>query len=206
MHLNIFDEQRLAILPLLAFTKADHFYLAGGTALALQLGHRDSIDFDFFTENEIDTKALFEKCKDIFKGHSVVKVQEEKNTLGLLIDDVIRLSFMTYSYPLIKSLIESDYFSLASITDIGCMKLSAITSRSVMKDYVDLYFIAQQIPFKELLVLYRTKYTDVDISLVLKSVVYFEDVKPEHIMYKENNEVPFTTVKVFLRNQARGMF
>jgi hypothetical protein len=80
MFYNILDKKRLAILPLLKNFKAD-FYLAGGTGLALQLGHRDSIDFDFFLPKNIDTPKLFFTIRYIFKNHKILKVQEEKNTL-----------------------------------------------------------------------------------------------------------------------------
>lgn len=205
MHLHILDKQRLDILPLFSFTKEAGFYLAGGTALALHIGHRDSIDFDFFTEKPIDTKVLFEQCRELFAGHSIQKIQEEKNTLALLIDGAVQVSFMTYSYPLLRSSESSEYFNLASIADIGCMKLSAITSRSVLKDYVDLYFILRLVSLKELLILYRAKYSD-DTVVVLKSLAYFEDIEMEPIIYKENNEVDFVVVKNFLKQQAMTIY
>ena len=95
MFYDILDKKRLAVLPLLAAYKKD-FYLAGGTALALQLGHRDSVDFDFFSTNEFDTSALFQETRNVFKGHSLTKIQEEKNTLTVLIDEDIKLSFFTF--------------------------------------------------------------------------------------------------------------
>jgi len=70
-----------------------NFYLAGGTALALQLGHRDSIDFDFFKKGDIDNILLFTKVSQIFKDLKIVKILEEKNTLTLIIDDSIKIEF-----------------------------------------------------------------------------------------------------------------
>lgn len=69
MFYNILDQKRLALLPLFKSFK-EGFYLAGGTALALQIGHRDSVDFDFFSEEDIDTKELFERLRKIFAGHT----------------------------------------------------------------------------------------------------------------------------------------
>ena len=85
MFYNILDKKRLSILPLLNNFKKD-FYLAGGTGLALQLGHRDSIDFDFFSKKDINTTELFLKIKQVFRGHKIKKVQEIKNTLTVFID------------------------------------------------------------------------------------------------------------------------
>ncbi len=147
MFYHILDKNRLQIISKFKNFKKD-FYLAGGTALALQIGHRDSIDFDFFTEKDIDQKKLFAEIKQIFKKSKILKVQEEKNTLTVILDEKIKLSFFTYKYKLIKKLIQTESLNLASIEDIACMKLAAITSRAVNKDYIDLYFILQNIKLK----------------------------------------------------------
>ena len=175
MFYNILDKKRLAILPLLKNFKKD-FYLAGGTGLALQLGHRDSIDFDFFSKNNINTQELFLKIKDVFKNHKILKTQEEKNTLTVFIDENIKLSFFTYNYKLIEKLINEPNLRIASILDIACMKLSAIVSRATNKDYIDLYFIIKKIPLKLILNKLNKKLPELDINLVLKSLVYFEDI------------------------------
>mgnify|MGYP001572982335 FL=1 len=122
MFYNILDKKRLDILPLFKNFK-DNFYLAGGTSLALHLGHRDSIDFDFFTEEDINTKKLFERLKKIFEGHKLLKIQEEDNTLTVLIDGLVKISFFTHKYKLIDKTISDENLTYASIGDIGCMKL-----------------------------------------------------------------------------------
>jgi hypothetical protein len=91
IHYHILDEQRLAILPKFEPFRALGYYLAGGTALALQIGHRDSIDFDFFSPQEFDTANLFTVIEANFTGYTIVRTQEEKNTLEVLIDGTIRL-------------------------------------------------------------------------------------------------------------------
>jgi hypothetical protein len=134
----------LELLPALAPLQEMQFYLAGGTALALFFGHRKSIDFDFFTSKEIDTQTLFQQCLTLFTGFEVKKIFEEKNTLYIIVNDV-KISFITYDYKNIGALVESQYLSLASIEDIGAMKLSAIQNRATNKDYVDLYIIIKKI-------------------------------------------------------------
>ncbi len=196
MFYNILDEKRLNILPLLEEFK-DNFYLAGGTALALQLGHRDSIDFDFFTKNDINTQELFEKIKIIFQQHTLKRVQDEKNTLTIIIDSNIKISFFTYKYKLLNQLHEESYLQIASIEDIACMKLNAIISRSTMKDYVDLFFILQKTTIKNLLNKCSTKFPSLDTNLILKSLVYFDDIVDEPIIFKNNFSTTLEELKKF---------
>ncbi|MFA5831241.1 MAG: nucleotidyl transferase AbiEii/AbiGii toxin family protein [Candidatus Paceibacterota bacterium] len=201
MHYEILDEQRRNILPLFRSFKND-FYLAGGTALALQIGHRDSIDFDFFSETPINTQKLFEKVREVFKEHAIVKTQEEANTLSVVIDEYIKISFFSYSYLLLDETINEENFRLASVKDIACMKLSAITGRASNKDYIDLYYILQTIPLSHLLILAQQKFDSLDQNLLLKSIIYFEDITVDPILFKEGKEVSFEKVKDFLEKEV----
>lgn len=202
IHYGILDDQRINVLPKLLPFRELGFYLAGGTALALQIGHRDSIDFDFFCLDSFDTTSLFSKIEQQFFGHNIVRLQDELNTLEIVVDDVIRLSFMTYKYQLIEPVISTDFFDLASIVDIGCMKLSAITSRTAYKDYVDLYFILNEVSLQTLIDSLRVKLPTLDPSLALKSLVYFDDITPEEILYKIN-PVDIEVIKSFLIEQVK---
>lgn len=206
IHWNILGEKRGKILPLFAQLRSKDFYLAGGTGLALQVGHRDSVDFDFFTKNEINTGELFEDLTRIFKDHKILKVQDEKNTLSIIIDETIKISFISYDYDLLRETVNTPYFAIASIVDIGCMKCAAITSRSAMKDYIDLYFILQSISLREMLALCSIKYPSIDTGLILKSLIYFKDLGVEPIIYKENHDTDFEEIKRFLKNQVSGFF
>jgi hypothetical protein len=204
MHYEIFDEKRNTALPLLKEFKND-FYLAGGTGLALQIGHRDSVDFDFFCETDFDTEKLFEKIKQLFYGHKIIKTQEEKNALTVFVDDAIKISFFAYAYKLIGKIIDEPNLKIASIEDIACMKLSAIVSRATNKDYIDLYFILQKFSLKELLENLNQKLPDLDANLVLKSLVYFKDIIIEPIQFKNNYKVDFDEVSQFLQNQVKSL-
>ncbi len=204
MFYNILDKKRLEILPLLKFFKTD-FYLAGGTGLALQLGHRDSIDFDYFSPNDIDTSKLFLIIKEVFKGHKILKVQDEKNTLTVFIDANIKLSFFTYKYKLLAKLINEPYFNIASIGDIACMKLAAIVSRATSKDYIDLYFILKVVSLRDILKKLNKKLPELDVNLVLKSLVYFKDISKEPIKFKNNRNIDFPTIKDFFQKELRNI-
>ncbi len=205
MYYKILNKKRQLILPFLKNFKND-FYLAGGTGLAMQIGHRDSIDFDFFTPRDFDTKKLFSSLKEVFTGYKIVKIQEEKNTLTVLIDQEIKLSFFTYKYPLLKKTINEDNLHIASIEDIGCMKLSAITGRASNKDYVDINFILQTIGLKTLLKHAAKKFPDLDGNLILKSLVYFNDIEKERIIYKNHNQVSFKRIAEFLTKEVNSLF
>jgi hypothetical protein len=206
LHWNILDDARREILPLLKSIAKEAFYLAGGTGLALQLGHRDSIDFDFFLSGDYDTVSLVATLESVFAAHSLVITQQEKNTISCLVDETIQLSFFGYPYPLVKPSIVTDYFAIASIEDIGCMKLSAVTGRSVEKDYVDLYFILKQIPLNTLLDLSTQKHPALDHALILKSLVYFDDVLAEPIQFKEGHYVSLEGIKDFLKKEVTAYF
>lgn len=197
IHWNILDKKRKSILPLLKNISEEGFYLAGGTGLALQMGHRDSIDFDFFKVNDFDTRKLIEKISSVFKNHKLLITQQEKNTLSCVIDETIQLSFFSYNYKLIKPLVNTEYFDIASIEDIACMKSSAIASRAVEKDYVDLYFILQKITLNDLINLCAKKYQIFDEMLILKSLSFFDDIKKEHILFKEGHKITLAGMKKY---------
>lgn len=204
MFYDILNDKRKDTLSLFRDFKND-FYLAGGTALALQIGHRDSVDFDFFTKKDIRTEDLFDRLKEIFKDHKILKIQEEKNTLTVLADSDIKISFFTYKYELLNDLIDEENFRLASIEDIACMKLSAICSRASNKDYIDLYYILKNIQLDTLLQKASKKFPDVDISLIIKSLVFFDDILIEPIIFKHDNFVDMPEIKKFMENKVKGI-
>ena len=204
MFYSILDTKRQAILPLFARFK-ERFYLAGGTALALQLGHRDSIDFDFFTEHPFDTAALFAQLTDIFNGHTLLKTQDETNTLSVLVDESIKISFMTYPYTLLSPTVDEPYLCIASVVDIGCMKLSAIVGRATLKDYVDIYYILKMMPLAELLDRSAKKFPSVDVGLTLKSLVYFDDIDTEPISFTTSHEVTLAAIQQSLQEAIKKL-
>lgn len=204
MHYEILDQKRREILPIFKNLKVK-FYLAGGTGLALLIGHRDSIDFDFFTPGSFDTQRFYTELLDLLKNHKVVKIQEEKNTLTIILDDHIKISFFTFSYRIIGDFIEDENLKIASIIDIACMKLSAIVGRSVLKDYVDIYFILKLHALSEILENLAKKMPDLDHNLVLKSLVYFADVIPEKIIFKNNSHVSLEEIKTSFEAEVKKL-
>jgi predicted nucleotidyltransferase component of viral defense system len=168
----------------------DNFYLAGGTALSLILGHRKSIDLDFFSSSFPKFEILVAKLKTL----NPKVINQDKGTLDLYIDGV-KVSFLEYKYPLVGDFLEFDQVKVASLEDIACMKLSAISSRGSKKDFIDLYFILQKFSLGELLDLFEKKFKGVNyqMSHILKSLVYFEEAEkqpdPEFLVDVDWNEV-----------------
>lgn len=137
------------------------YYLAGGTALALQIGHRKSVDLDYFIANPIDTQQLRNRLEDIFQSKTVQVTFEQKNTLWCLIDGV-KVSFISRTAALLQPVLIEDRFRLSSIADIAIMKLSAICSREEYKDYFDLACIARQTDVRNWLSYWDTIYPNLD--------------------------------------------
>lgn len=189
VHVEVLSPEQQAITPCLGKLAASHgFYLGGGTAVALHLGHRRSVDFDWFTCELIeDPLLLAEEARK--SGLSVQTIQTAHKTLHAVIGGV-RVSFFEYPYATIaepKSW-NGTPIELASLDDLGCMKLAAIAQRGSRKDFIDLYFIAREHkPLDELLRLYRTKYSTGDIAHALIGLTYFDDAEEEQspVMLRE---------------------
>lgn len=152
-------------------------YLAGGTALALQIGHRQSIDFDFFSQKRGLRSKIYdwlESCPDF-----IVRDMDE-NTLHAELKK-IKVSFIgNFRYPLIQKPVRFEGVTLASIADIGLMKLLAITHRATLRDYIDLAAILRTFALQKLLKLSRKKYGPrFNLMIPLKALVSFEDLDEE---------------------------
>ena len=203
LKLFVLSENRKKIIPSFVTWK-NEFYLAGGTGLALQIGHRDSVDFDFFTKNSFDPNKLIKKLTKIFDRNSFKVIQIEKNTLSILLNLEIKISFMTYDYSVVSPFISTEYLNIASIPDIACMKLSTIMQRSALKDYVDLYEIMKIYTLEQLLSFAKKKYPMIDSTIILKSLSYLEDIVDEPLIYKNEELKPSINVlKQFFQNEVK---
>lgn len=159
-----------------------NFYLAGGTAIALHLGHRHSVDLDWFTgEGIADPLTL---ARDIeAEGIPFATSQIARGTLHGAISGV-RISLLGYRYPLLKPLVSWSECgcSLASLDDLACMKLSALAQRGARKDFADLYALGlKHCSLEEMLRLYQRKFSIQDIGHLLYSLVYFDDADRERL-------------------------
>ena len=147
------------------------FNLVGGTSLALQIGHRNSIDIDLFGNSEINTELFIEKLSEFGE----VKVaQSTKNILITKINDV-KIDFVNYKYPLLSEYLFLENIRMLSTKDISAMKLNAIAGRGSKKDFIDLYFLLNEFSLEEILSFYEKKYNDGSVFMVQKSLTYFDD-------------------------------
>lgn len=152
-------------------------YLAGGTALALQLGHRYSYDLDFFTPEKFDERILTQRITELFPNFSLEK-KDRGTILGYLGE--IRFSLFFYKYPLLFKNHKFLGTNIADIKDIATMKIVTIANRGTKRDFIDLYFIfneAKIVTLEESLKLYDKKFKALSQNKIhiLKSLVYFQD-------------------------------
>lgn len=202
MYQEVINKKTEHLLSTLVEKKiVEDFYLAGGTALALQFGHRKSIDLDWFNQKDFNTEKLKGQIKKI--SQPVIE-SEEENTLDLILNEV-KLSFFGYKYKLLYSLIEWDGAKLADYRDIACMKIDAISSRGSKKDFIDLSFILKKLSLSELLEMFDQKYTDVEFNRlhILKSLDYFDDADNEPMPNMLEN-ISWREIKKSLRKMIQG--
>jgi predicted nucleotidyltransferase component of viral defense system len=155
----------------------EHFYLAGGTALALRLGHRRSIDLDFFSATDPIDGPSRRRIRASLRGRSPEAVEDVDGNLLLRVGDALHLAFLSYGHPLIDEPEVLEGVRLASMRDVGLMKLDAVIGRGSRKDYYDLHAIARAHPLESLLDLASAKYPYArDFPLMaLESLLRFEN-------------------------------
>lgn len=177
MFANVLSRERIDLLAMLSENNLlQGLYMAGGTAAALQLGHRKSEDFDFFSaELHPETLANSLSAKTQFEISSATA-----GSLHGFINNV-KISFLRYPYPLLFPAQSFMHVTLADIKDIALMKVVAIANRGTNKDFIDLYFICNTcISLQELLLnLFPKKYSNQSYSLyhIFRSLQYFEDAE-----------------------------
>ena len=180
------------------------FYLAGGTGLALHLGHRFSVDLDFFSSEtysvDSDVRAQLRK---IFDDPTLIISNDKDDTFIANWRNVGLSFFQLNQYPLIRPVSSIEGISLASIEDIGAMKLAAIIGRGTRKDLVDLYFILQKTSLDDLFQVAAIKYSRVRTFAIsaTRALSYFEDADAQP-MPRMLDRTPWSKMKRFLERQA----
>ena len=191
LHYETVDEGTLGLLKQLqSLSILSEMRLVGGTSLALQIGHRKSIDIDLFGNLSAEYENLIDELKTIGE---VVPLKNSKNIHSLLINN-IKVDIVNYEYEWLTNKITTENIQLATIEDIAAMKLNAIIGRGSKKDFIDLFFILKNYSLATIMEFYTKKYNDGSTFLVLKSLTYFEDADMEEMPFMFNN-IDWQTIK-----------
>jgi hypothetical protein len=151
----------------------DQFHLAGGTGLALQFGHRVSVDLDLFSLHPFDSEFYLDY---LVKKYQFASDFSALNTLKGSIGNV-KVDFISHSYNLLMPIVETEKIRMYSLADVAAMKVNAIAGNGTRsKDFVDLYFLLKQYSIKQILGFYESKYNERNTFHALKSLNYFDEV------------------------------
>lgn len=159
--------QRILSLPELAGVR-----LVGGTALALQFGHRTSVDLDLFGDWDLQ-----QPLDVILSPCGALDNHGGGGRMRFFAIDGVKLDCVNYPYPWLDKPVCEEGLRLASVRDIAAMKLSAVTNRGTRKDFVDVAFLLKRYDFPKLMSLYLQKYSDANEYTVLRSMTYFDDAE-----------------------------
>lgn len=179
-------------------------YLAGGTALALQIGHRISVDLDFFTRQVFNETNL---SKTLTSLSEFIPDGTAKQTVWGTIHKT-KFSIFYYEYPLLEKTVVFEGIQLASLADIAAMKIHAIEDRGTRRDFVDVFFLAKTFSLKDMIQFYQKKYrvTDDRLYAILRALDYFEDAEQEHQMPNMLVAVEWEGVKEFFKQEVMKLW
>jgi hypothetical protein len=178
LHLKSISPELLELLTQLMHNDVfKHFNLVGGTALALQIGHRISIDIDLFGNCEIDEIAVLDQLNACGPVHVLKK---SKNILICSVQG-IKVDIVNYSYPILENTLISDGIRMVGLKDIAAMKMNAIAGRGSKKDFIDVYYLLQYFTLEVMIDLYLQKYSNGSEFLVRKSLTFFDDAEEEEM-------------------------
>lgn len=178
--------------------------LGGGTALALQIGHRKSYDFDIFIGKEIN-KSVWKKVKEVF-GENSYKTLDTPDQLNLVTSDFINITFFLDDYKSMFPDIENESINLMDIKDIAVNKAFIQGRRPKWRDYVDLYFIIKNkyLSLDKIINLAIKKFgNDFSQKLFLEQLVYWDDVYNYEIDFMGKEILP-EEIKSFLINEVKN--
>ncbi|MBI4100462.1 nucleotidyl transferase AbiEii/AbiGii toxin family protein [Candidatus Microgenomates bacterium] len=174
-------------------------YLAGGTVLALHLGHRFSEDLDFFTLQALDENIL---ANDLKRLPEFVEEGKAWRTVWGKVGNT-KFSLFYYQYPLIKDLINFEDVQILDKEDIAAMKIHALEDRGTKRDFIDLYFLAKEFSLEQMLGFYDQKYGVLKehLYIILRSLDYFADAEEDE-MPKMIKKVSWEEVKEFFQKEV----
>jgi len=208
LHREVLESAQARVLErVTAHPEMKEFFLAGGTGLALQEGHRRSVDLDFFRESpEVVIPRMMDFKRDLLTGRGKGGIRtEEKGTLHAEIGGT-HFSLLATPYHLARRLVRAGNLALAHPVDIGLMKLAAIVQRGSKRDFIDLACILDRhIVLEDLLKLAEKKYPQArDFTVqALQALVYFDDAEKEREPIMLDPHYAWKKVKPFIEEKTR---
>jgi hypothetical protein len=199
--LNVLDSKRKNLLPYLKEFK-NEFYLAGGTALALQIGHIKSINFDFFSLGKFEVEKLQKNIISILNKYKITIIQLESDTLSVLLNDEIKISFFKVEQDAILTFINAEWFQLCRDLEIAGMKMIALL-RAAYRDYVDMFFLLKKYKLADIILFCERKYPGFEKSVYLKALLSFEDIELTPIRYIAGKEKKSEEIFSFIKKQTK---
>jgi hypothetical protein len=200
MHREVLSKEQADLLPLIQQFKRE-FYLVGGTAIALQIGHRRSIDFDLFKKGKLRPKSILSKIGEYNPQCTVTRNVAEQ--LNITVSGV-KLTFFEYPFEIDAPLRFENVLKMPTLLDLAAMKAYALGRRSKWKDYVDLYFLLKdhftidQISERAIQLfeqLFSTKLFRAQLS-------FFDDIDDSEAVAFLGSDLPEDDIKRFLLDKA----
>ncbi len=196
MHKEILNEDQIKLLPLLQLFSSD-FGLVGGTAIALQIGHRRSIDYDLFTNKNFDHDKVRNKIRQSYQIQNTLVENTEE--LTILVNNV-KFTFLAYPFEIDYLETFENTIKLPNLSTLSAMKAFALGKRAKWKDYVDLFFVLKERKFSDI----TTKAKEIfgqefNEKLFREQLSYYQDIDySETINYLENKYVSDEEIKSYL--------
>lgn len=186
---------------IMAETKLAGFNLAGGTSLALQIGHRISFDLDLFGNRPFERDEILELTGKI---GTVRPVHYTKNIFILDIDGV-KVDFVNYKYAWLRDIKTIDGLRLVGLEDIGAKKIEAISGRGKKRDFIDLFFLLKKFTLAELIGFYTEKYPDGNEMIAVRNLTYFADADSDDDL-NLLKKADWPTVKKTIEKEVQKMY
>lgn len=183
-----------------AINELESFALGGGTSLALRMGHRVSIDLDFFTNTNYSTSSVFQIITKKFSSAELLF--EQNQTMIFTIND-IKVDFVLYPFPWLQSFNVIDGIRLLRVEDIIPMKLQAVSNRNAKKDYWDIAAMLKDYPLAEMMKIFSSKFPQIDVGFIIHSLTDFEKADTELDPDTTDNETTWDEIKIQLTNAVR---
>jgi hypothetical protein len=175
LHTETVEKGTLALIKkLMTDPELQSFYLVGGTALSLKMGHRKSVDIDLFTDKEFDAHRISEH---LISAYHPSNIRTLKNGIFCFIEN-IKVDIIAHQYPLVNKVEQVEGIRMLSLQDIGAMKLNAIHGNGTrLKDFIDMHVLLEHLPLQDFLLACEYKYPDINQGMAKNALLYHNDIE-----------------------------